>query len=277
MAIRTIALVLFDTEEAEWALPQASALASAVDAHLSVLHPYNPMLFTGGIGAEPLVYASIQQWEEEDSGKIKSAVEKEVQSTGILGEYRPQTTLYGAEAFLLSGARGADLVLVGTNGVLNRSPDDRNLMERIIRNLGRPVLVLTPKVTLTGPLDRLTIGWSDTREATRAAHDALNLAMDGAEIELVTVVSRAQSTVPGIDGRADFATSLDRLGYRVTVTERSAGVEHRAETLISAAQEFGSKLLVTGAFGHSQLYDFVVGAVTRDLLEFAPLPVLMSK
>lgn len=150
-------------------------------------------------------------------------------------------------------------------------------MERMTRNLGRPVLVLTPAARVSGPVARLTIGWSDTREATRAAHDALSLVQDGAEIELVTVVSRAPRGVPGIDGKSDFATSLDRLGHRVVVTERSAAVEQRAETLISAAQEFGAEMLVTGAFGHSQLYDFVVGAVTRDLLEFAPLPVLLSK
>ncbi|WP_353476430.1 universal stress protein (plasmid) [Salipiger sp. H15] len=277
MTIKTISLILFDAEEAEWALPQASQLASGFDAHLSVMHPYNPMIFTDGIGAEPLIYASLQEWEEEESGRIRTIFDREVKATGILAEYRPQSTLYGAEEFLLSGSRGADLVLIGTNGALDRSPDDRNLMERVVRNLGRPVLVLTPKAALTGPIARLTIGWSDTREATRAAHDALSLAKDGAEVELVTIVSRAQRAVPGIDGKADFATSLDRLGYRVMVTERSATVEQRSEMLISSAQEFGAELLVTGAFGHSQLYDFVIGAVTRDLLDFAPLPVLLSK
>ncbi|MCA0942102.1 universal stress protein [Yangia mangrovi] len=277
MSIKTIALLVFDPEEAEWSLEQAATLAAAHDAHLTVLHPYNPMIFTDGTGAEPLIYASMQEWEEQDSEKIRAIFEKQAKAMGILGEYRPQTLLFGAEEFLLSGARGADIVLAGTNGTLTRSPDDRTLLERVVRNLGRPVLVLSAEASLTGPVARMTIGWSDTREATRAAHDALALAQDGAEIELVTVVSRAQRTVPGIDGKADFATSLDRLGFRVTVTERSATVEQRGETLISAAQEFGAEMLVTGAFGHSQLYDFVIGAVTRDLLEFAPLPVLLSK
>ncbi|MBE9638786.1 universal stress protein [Salipiger mangrovisoli] len=277
MAIKTICLIVFDQDEAKWSLPQAFQLATSYDAHVTVLHPYNPMIFADGIGAEPMIYASMQEWEEQDSEKIRAAFEKENRSSGVLAEYRAQTTLYGAEDFIFAGARGADLVLAGTNGALSRSPDDRNLMERVTRNLGRPVLVLTPEAALAGPVARLTIGWSDTREATRAAHDALSLAADGAEIELVTVVSRAGRVVPGIDSKADFATSLDRLGFRVTVTERSAPLEQRAEMLIAAAQEFGAEMLVTGAFGHSQLYDFVIGAVTRDLLEFAPMPVLLSK
>lgn len=106
MAIKTISLVLFDAEEAQWSLPQAAALAAAFDAHLTVLHPYNPMVFSDGIGAEPLIYASLQEWEEQEAGAIRAAFEKEVKATGILAEYRPQTTLYGAEDFLLSAARG---------------------------------------------------------------------------------------------------------------------------------------------------------------------------
>ena len=43
------------------------------------------------------------------------------------------------------------------------------------------------------------------------------------------------------------------------------------------AFESGADMIVTGAFGHSRVYDFVIGAVTRDLLHNAELPVLYSK
>ena len=34
--------------------------------------------------------------------------------------------------------------------------------------------------------------------------------------------------------------------------------------------------LVTGAFGHSRLYDFVIGATTSYLLDSMTVPVLFS-
>ena len=41
--------------------------------------------------------------------------------------------------------------------------------------------------------------------------------------------------------------------------------------------ERGADLIVTGAFGHSRLYDFVIGAVTLDLMKDAECPVLFSR
>ncbi|APX23650.1 MULTISPECIES: universal stress protein [Salipiger] len=277
MPIKTLALVIFDSEEAPWLIARAAAMAAALDAHFIALHPYTPMIYFDGLGADPMIYASVREWEEQESEKIRAIFDKEVKANGLLAEFRRHSALYGTEAFILSSTRAADLVVVGTNGSQTRSPDDCNLLERMIRNLGRPVLVLTPEAALEGGAERIVMGWSDTREATRAAHDALALARSGAEIQLVSVISRAADAVPGLDSKDDFATALDRLGYKVSVSERNATADNRGETLIGAAQDFGADLLVAGAFGHSQLYDFVIGAVTRDLLYKSPLPVLLSK
>ncbi|MBT8412810.1 MAG: universal stress protein, partial [Boseongicola sp.] len=49
-----------------------------------------------------------------------------------------------------------------------------------------------------------------------------------------------------------------------------------AEVLMKQAFEQGADMIVTGAFGHSRVYDFVIGAVTHNLLKDAKLPVLFS-
>ena len=36
-------------------------------------------------------------------------------------------------------------------------------------------------------------------------------------------------------------------------------------------------MIVTGAFGHSQAYDFVIGATSYELLRDHKVPVLFSK
>lgn len=277
MSIHTICCILFDSAEAEHLIDQACTLALGHDAHLVAVHPYTPVIYFSGIGAEPMVFASIQDWEQAESDRIQERFEDALRRNGLNGEFRRQSTLYASEAFVLSSARGADLVLMGGNGASSRSPDDQAMAERVIRNLGRPVLVMPPGARLGGPAQRLVVGWSDTREATRAAHDALDIAAPGATVDLVSLLSRPGDNPPGLDSRDDFAAALDRRGFRAVTSDRLSTATSRGEDLLQVAQEKNADLLVTGAFGHSQVYDFVIGAVTRHLLQHATLPVLLSK
>lgn len=277
MGVKTICLVIFDLAEAAWLTEKTCELATSLDAHVIGIHPFIPVIFAGGLGAEPVIFPSINEWELSESAKIQDVFQDRTSKEDLRAEFRRQDSMYGAETFLLSSARGADLVVMGTNASDTRSPDDRSLAERFIRNIGRPVLVLSPEASLAAPPKRLVVGWSETREATRAAHDALLLAAPGASIELVSLLARPSDNPAGLDSRDDFAAALDRRGFKATTSDRISNAEDRAEALLSFALEQGADLLVTGAFGHSQVYDFVIGAVTRDLLKKATLPILMSK
>jgi nucleotide-binding universal stress UspA family protein len=56
------------------------------------------------------------------------------------------------------------------------------------------------------------------------------------------------------------------------------GVAHAkpADQIISLALDEGADLLVTGAYGHSRLNEWVFGGMTRDLLTSSPICCLMS-
>lgn len=277
MSVKTIAVVLFDSTEAPEVIEGATSLAAKLDAHLIAMHPFRQVVFTDGMGFPPMLFATYQEWQNEESDKICDLFEDRARKEGLQYEFRRQPALYGSEQFLLSAARGTDLVIMGGNGCDTRSPDDQSLAERLIRNLGRPVLVLPPNAHLSGPAERITIGWSETRETTRAAHDALDLAAPGASIDLVALLARASDDIPGIDTREDFAAALDRRGFKATVSDRLSAVESRGEELLRAAKEKNADLVVAGAFGHSQFYDFVIGAVTSYLLKSHRLPILLSR
>ena len=49
-----------------------------------------------------------------------------------------------------------------------------------------------------------------------------------------------------------------------------------ASTILSFAADSGASMIVMGGYGHSRLREFVLGGVTRSLLQQAPVPVLMS-
>lgn len=277
MTIKTIALIIFDSSEAEWLITKGFTLAKALDAHVIGLHGYSSVVFFDGIAGEPMVYATLQDWERDESDKIRDMFNDQAHKNDIRAEFRRQQVLYGSEDFLLSGARGSDLVVIGSHSAGARSIDDRAMVERLIRNLGRPVLVVSPEADLTFPFNNIAIGWSETREATRAAHDALDLANSGANIDLIALVARATDEPAGFDSRDDFAAALDRRGFKAKTTDRVAMFEHRGEDLLRAVMETNADLLVAGAFGHSKLYDFVIGAVTSYLLKNAKIPVLLSR
>ena len=275
MTTRTFALVVFDRSDADWLIEKAARTSVGFDAHLIALHPFSPVVFAAGMSTEPQVIATMLDWEQTESSAIRSGFEEIVRRNALQGEYRAQGNLFGAEGFVLGGARAADLVILGSTA--SRSPDDRVLAHRVVREAGRPALVLGPKQTFDGPAKRIVVGWTDTREATRAAHDALMLAAPKAEITLVRLHGKASEVPEGMTSREDMAAALDRAGFKVTTLDRPATAEDRAGDLVRVAREVDAQLLATGAFGHSQVYDMLIGAVTRKLLDEAPLPVLLSR
>lgn len=274
MAVRTFAVVPFDMTQARWLIDKAAEVALGFDAHLIALHPFNPVVWVNGVGADPTIYSSMLDWEEKESAKIRALCEEVLRRNGLPGEFRAQTSLYGAEGFLMDAARAVDVVILGATD--SCSPDDRLVAQRVVRESGRPALVLGQTARLTGPAKRVVIGWTDTRESARAAHDVLGLVAPGAEITLLSCHARASELSPGLTARDDLAAALDRAGFRVTVSDRMSSTDALPEALIRFSREVEAELLATGAFGHSQIYDLLVGAVTRDLLDEAAMPVLLS-
>ena len=59
---------------------------------------------------------------------------------------------------------------------------------------------------------------------------------------------------------------------RVEVQAQGSG----ADQIIAFAEDEGADLLVTGAYGHSRLNEWVFGGMTRDLLTSSPICCLMS-
>ena len=277
MNIKTLALALFSAPEADWLARTGCELTRALDAHVIGVHPSEPILVYS-MGLEPLVLPAYEDWQRQTATGIKDAFETALRLSGVPGEYRSQSALpAGAETYLLSSLRGADLVVMAPEQAQYDTPSVKRLRAQAIRQSGRPVLLMPKAAPLAGLAKKLLIGWSDTREATRAAHDALALAEEGAEIELLLIGRDAGAEGTPAGSREDLAAALDRRGYKVSLVDNAPSGSDIGPELLRIARSRGSDLVVTGAFGHSQLYDFVIGAVTSHLLASTDLPVLLSK
>jgi nucleotide-binding universal stress UspA family protein len=169
----------------------------------------------------------------------------------------------------------ADLVVVARPEHAGQMPDPAGLAESLVLSSGRPIILFPPNAKASR-VRRILIAWSGTREATRAVADALPL-LARAEAVQVLIVDHERRARHGQEPGADIALHLAHHGAQVEVQRVSSGGQEVGHLLLSQAAGFHADLLVMGAYGQSQLREWVFGGVTRTVLYEAGLPVLMSR
>lgn len=279
MIPKTISTAFLSSSETRWLAPAAARLCRHFDAHLVGVHGLGPLLPMGGdLVSDPVILPEMLEWQSQEAEAIRETFEAALKAEDIAGEFRsPADDGDAREDFLIDGCRSADVILSAHIPRQGGRANDIRLQEQLIRQAGRPVVVMDEALPLPGPAQHLLIGVSCTRESMRAAHDALYLAAGGARIDLLSVSSSQFERRASRDLREDLASALDRRGYNVTVLEASAPTGEIGKELMRVALERGADLVAVGAFGHSKLFDFVIGAVTSMLLETVSVPVLFAK
>lgn len=178
---------------------------------------------------------------------------------------------------LLMQSRYADLTILSQDP----TPDGevaarvRGLPEHLALHGARPVLVI-PEAYEGEPIPgTAVIGWDGSMQAIRAIDGALPLLLRADNVKLALINPDTLSSLHGEEPGADIGLYLARHGVRVeVVVERTRSDEGGA--LLSLARACGAGLLVTGAFGHSRYREWILGGVTRNLLERAPIPLLLA-
>jgi nucleotide-binding universal stress UspA family protein len=177
------------------------------------------------------------------------------------------------ETFVVSEARSADLVVVG------RAPSPIDICRCLdpgaaVLRVGRPMLVVPPGID-TLKAERILIGWKDTREARRALQDSLPLLHEAKSVAIVEV---CDDSIEALARRhvEDVAHYLARHRISVGSAMASAAKHGVADHLIDLARVEGADLIVTGAYGHSRLGEWMFGGVTRELLASSPVCCLLS-
>jgi nucleotide-binding universal stress UspA family protein len=169
----------------------------------------------------------------------------------------------------------ADLVVIARPEPAGQTAGPPGLAESLVLSSGRPIILFPPSGTVSR-VRRILVGWNATRESIRAVADALPLLAKAEAVE-VLVADHERQSGHGQEPGADIARHLARHGAQVGVRRLSSGEKDVGRLLLSQADAFGADLLVMGAYGHSQLTEWVFGGVTRTVLYEAGLPVLMSR
>lgn len=228
--------------------------------------------FARGKGMESIIEVHQAQLERIETER-RAQFEGIVRRHGVRSEWRSLPYLsseVGVHAYY------ADLVVIARPEPAGQTAAPPGLAESLVLSSGRPIIMFPPRGTVS-QIRRILVAWNATRESIRAVADALPLLVKAKTVQVLVVDHERNRAGHGQEPGADIAQHLTRHGAQVEVQRLSSGGKDVGQLLLSQAAAFGADLLVMGAYGHSQLREWMFGGVTRTVLYQAVLPVLLSR
>jgi len=269
MSFKTL-LTYWDGEAASSNRVEAAvALARMFDAHLNIV----------AFGYEPDIpsYAPAAAMTDfygrarEDAEAMVKEAEAFLETADVKAEARSAVSTYSGLAFTFGAmARFADLVVLDQPYGATYEEAAVNLLEGAMLDGDAPALIC-PRPMQNRPATVL-IGWNDSREALRAVRRSLPFLIQADRVEIAIVEPGRSEATPG----EDLALMLARHGVPVEVNPLAKTTETTSAALRQRAIDLDADLMVMGAYGHSRFREYVLGGVTREILEDVPVPVLMA-
>ena len=279
MPLKTILVCMTTEDHAAALMKAATGIARRTGAHVIGLHTIEALLVYPGIAMHipGSVFSEFNASQKEEAARIKAVFDHYTVNEDFVSEFRLlQAQSTSASSCIIESARSADLVIMSQEDRQADRVDHLHIQDKVIRGSGRPVLVVPQDYDGADIGNSLLLGSSVTREATRAAHDLLLLAAPDAKVCLMSIGAENKDELADYGANA-MAQTYAHHGLRATTVHREKAGKSICDALHHEALEQGADVIVTGAFGHSLSYDFIIGAATRDLLHHATLPVMFSK
>jgi len=273
--IKDIVVNLSGPGQTDFAVKYALSVARAFGAHLTgIAFLYDPVIPDGALGGVPVQLIEAQR--EENSKVAQSAVqlfEENARAAGVSASSRTVEASVGGGATVFAKiARRFDLVVLGQSQ-REHGASEEVMIEAALFESGRP-LMLVPYIQREGlALNRVLLCWDGSRTAARAIGDAMPLLERAKEVDVVIVAEeRKEEDMTG----AHMAEHLARHGISATVKRLVKGDISIDSVVLSYAADMGADLIVMGGYGHSRFREFILGGMTRGILESMTVPVLMS-
>jgi nucleotide-binding universal stress UspA family protein len=275
MSCKTITVCLNEIAAVPRLLEATRALAQRYDAHVRGLYVIPAIQIYGdtGFGTVPVVFDAARLFFEKEMPGVKQKFEAAMKEDGTRFEFQAvQSEVPDITYEVIENSRSSDLIIVASKPESSGDDVEDGFVERLIIGSGRPVLVVPRKGKAAVNTENVMVAWDGSREATRAVFDALPLLKGSKRVDIVSIDSKLDGTVPG----ASIAEVLDRHGLKTEVIKASAEGMTTGEAVLRAAADRGSGLLVMGCYGHGRFSEFVFGGATRFILANLERPVLMS-
>ena len=287
MPIRKLLLPLTGTAAGSAALATGLSAARMWDAHLTALHVRLDSRDAAPLAGEGLSGAMIEEMmsasERESatrSDAVRALFDRVLAAHGIPvrtaqlggGATAEFAVVTGREDDLVAQlARLADLTIVPhPEGGDEVSSSDA--LHAVLFDSGRPVLI-APQAAPATLGTRVCVAWNGSAESAAAAQAAIPWMKRAGAVRILSA-DEYQRRGPAA---SDLARYLALHGVEPELATFRPIDKDVGRGMLAAAAEFGADLLCMGAYSHSRLRQLILGGVTRHVLEFAKLPVMMCR
>jgi nucleotide-binding universal stress UspA family protein len=274
MPYKTIVAIIQTPRDNERLLQAIVPLAARLGSHVVGVHAEAlPMPMATGMGFPDAEFvATASEVNRKRAAGLEAHFSARLADAAISSEWRAVESFSGDSAVAArAAARTADLVMAS-----EASPEEATNgadIDALLYDTGRPLLLVPLAGMKEGPFAKVLVGWNGTREAARAAFDALPFIMEAEETTVVTVDAGTEV----VNSASQLAAALSRHGANASVSELSSSGRPVADVIAAQVHMSAADLLVMGAYGHSRLREFLFGGVTKSLLEAMPVATFMSR
>lgn len=270
MEIRNIGVLVDATRVDQDLVALASDLARRNHASLVGVGAAEPPIMLMGMeeaGVAGAVYA--EQYAEIEAS-LAAAGEAFSKLVPKSIKHRWAASIQRPDAAVLAIARQVDIIIVGANPP--QAAGSHVDIGAVLLGSGRPVLLPARGVNKL-KTSKILVAWKDTKEARRAIVDALPF-LKLAEDVAVVVVDEGNLAAER-DSMLDVVAWLasHEITARGDVLPDAGGV---ARTITQAAANNDVDLVVSGAYGHSRLREWLLGGMTREILDASGTNRLLS-
>jgi nucleotide-binding universal stress UspA family protein len=214
----------------------------------------------------------LEQTAAAKSAELVAYVRKQAAAVGLAVEIEavPEPWPSSSDTLVIRG-RTSDLNIIGLS---SQSMEDRLNVEAWLFGTGRPCVLHPNDRALPFSLESVVIAWDLSKSAARAVGDALPMLKRAKSVHLLTV--RGEKEIPSADPASPVIGYL--AAHDIKAVHREVDIQGRriGAAIVSYAAEVRADLLVMGAFGHSRLKEFVLGGATKEVLDAAPVPLLLA-
>lgn len=287
MAIRNILVHVEDASAGMRRIDASVTLARSLAAHLTGVFPLVPPIPKSASdrhglpsGTQPEAYEMQRQIRRMRIEGLDRARECErrfletCRKADVESEWRCEAG--EADKVISKHALFADLVVIGEQQGERAEPTAVNLADRLVFRSGCPLLVIPTQCRTRVLGDRIAVAWNPDCKAQRALHASLPLLKRANRVELVTVNDHKASLEQGPPAGNELRKYLARHAIPADYRSLPKNGRNVGDTLLSRAAAIDADLIVLGAYHHSRLREILLGGVTRHMLRFSTMPMLVT-
>jgi nucleotide-binding universal stress UspA family protein len=278
MAFKSIVTVFTDAETDAPALAAAIKFAHQQGAHLEVLclgiDRTQPGFYYAGANA--LIIQENMSHAQAEADKLEARVTKTLEGTDFRWSVNAATTqMAGLTPFVAHHVRFADLVMLPKPYGPNRGHESEAIIEAALFNGQVPVMIIPDGVAFPDHVSRVVIAWNESYEALAAIRAALPLLQKAVSVDIAIIDPPAHGPDRSDPG-GQLGQMLVRHGVKAEVSVLAKTMPRVSDVICRHCTDRDAQLLVMGAYGHSRFRESILGGATRNMLEMAHVPVLLS-